>query len=120
MANYKNARGGPSDEDPRPLPRLTTQEKVKAKKTTTKKRKLVDMETKRAAAVAADTKRAERGGAQSGVRIADQLSPTQRAAVERVESLHGSLARTVMLGGWRIAIDESQPLGRLLSSRHSQ
>ena len=52
--------------------------------------------------------RAERGGARSGVRIADQLSLAQRATVERVESLHGSPARTVMLGGWRVAIDESQ------------
>ena len=34
----------------------------------------------------------ERGGARSGVRIADQLSPAQRATVERVESLHGSPA----------------------------
>ena len=57
----------------------------------------------------ATAEQAERGGARSGVRIADQLSPAQRATVERVESLHGSPARTVMLGGWRVAIDESQP-----------
>ena len=63
----------------------------------------------RAATVAAATERAERGGARSGVRIADQLSPAQRAAVERVESLHGSSAGTVMLGGRCVAIDESQP-----------
>ena len=56
------------------------------------------MEAKRAAAVAAAAKLAERGGAWSGVRIVDQLSPAQRAAIERVESLHGSPAGTVMLG----------------------
>ena len=111
MAHVKNVRGGPGDEDPRPLPRLTAQEKGKAKKTTTKKRKLIDMEAERAAAVAAAIERAERGGARSGVLIADQLSPAQRAAVERVESLHGSPARTIMLGGWSVAIDESQPQG---------
>ena len=61
--------------------------------------------------MAATTKCAERGGARSGVRIADQFSLAQRAVVERVESLHGSLARTVMLGGRRVAIDESQPQG---------
>ena len=57
------------------------------------------MEAERAAAVAATTERAERGGARSGVRIADQLSPAQRAVVERVESHHGSPAGTVMLRG---------------------
>ena len=49
--------------------------------------------------MAAAAERAEKGGARSGVRIVDQLSPAQRAIVERVESLHGSLARTIMLGG---------------------
>jgi len=53
MARVKNVGGGLGDEDPRPLPRLTGQEKGKAKKTTTKKRKLVDVETERAAVVAA-------------------------------------------------------------------
>ena len=109
MAHVKNARGGLGDEDPRPPPRLTAQEKGKAKKTTTKKWKLVDVEAERAAAVAAAAERAERGGARSGVRIADQLSPAQRATVERVESLHGSPVRTIMLGGWRVGIEESQP-----------
>ena len=75
MARVKNVGGFPSDEDPRPPPRLIAQEKGKAKKTTTKKRKLVDVETKRAAEVAVAAERAERGGARSGVRIADQLSP---------------------------------------------
>ena len=75
MAHVKNAGGGPGDEDLRPLPRLSAQEKGKAKKTTTKKRTLVDVEAERAAAVAAAAERAERGGARSGVRIVDQLSP---------------------------------------------
>ena len=53
MAHCKNARGGPGDEDPRPPPHLTAQEKGKVKKTTTKKWKLVDVEAERAAAAAA-------------------------------------------------------------------
>ena len=75
MAHVMNTGGGLGDEDPRPPPRLTTQEKGKAKKTMTKKQKLIDVEAKRVAAVAAVTERAERGGAQSGVHIVDQLSP---------------------------------------------
>ena len=88
---------------------MTTQEKGKAKKTTTKKRKLVDVEAERAAAVAVAAERTERGGSRSGVRIADQLSLAQRATVERVESLHGSPTRTIMLGGRCVALEESQP-----------
>ena len=76
MACVKNAGGGLGDEDLRPLPRLTTQEKGKAKKTTTKKQKLIDVKAERAVVVEAAAERAERGGAQSGVRIADQLSPS--------------------------------------------
>ena len=109
MAHVKNAGGGRSDEDLRPPPRLTAQEKGKAKKTTMKKQKLVDVEAERAVVVAAAAERVERGGAWSGVRIADQLSPAQRAAIERVESLHGSLAGTIMLGRRRVALEESQP-----------
>ena len=75
MARVKNAGGGPSDEDPRPLPRLSAEVKGKAKKTMMKKRKFADVDTERAAAVAATTERVERGGARSGVRIVDQLSP---------------------------------------------
>ena len=104
MARVKNAGGGPSDEDPRPLPRLTAQEKGKAKKSTTKKWKLIDVDAERAEVVVDAAERADRGGAQSGVRIADQLSLAQRATIERVESLHGSLARTIMLGGWHVAL----------------
>ena len=74
MARVKNAGGGPGDEDPRPPPRLTAQEKGKAKNTTIMKRKLVDVESERAVVVAATAERVERGGARSGVRIADPLS----------------------------------------------
>ena len=72
------------------------------------------METERAAAVAAATERVERGGARSGVHIKDQLSPAQRAAIERVESLHGSRAGTIMLRGWSVALEESQPQGETI------
>ena len=81
------------------------------KKTTTKKRKYPDAETTRAAAVVDAVERAERGGACSGVWIADQLSPEARATLEWVERLHGGLAGTLMIGGRRVAIDEDQPQG---------
>ena len=71
MARVNNARGGPGDEDPRPPPRLTAQEKGKAKKTTMKKHKFSDAETERATAMAAAVERVERGGARSGVHITD-------------------------------------------------
>ena len=110
MAHVKNAGGGPGDEDPRPQPCLPADVKGKAtKKIMSKKRKYADADTQRAAAVAAAVERVERGGARSGVRIADQLSPAQRAAIERVESHHGSPAGTVMLGGRCVALEESQP-----------
>ena len=80
MARCKNARGRPSDEDPKPPPRLTAQQKGKAKMITKKKRKRDDVEAERAATVAATAKRAEIGGPGSGIRIGDQLSPAQRAA----------------------------------------
>jgi len=55
---------------------LATDVKGKAmKKLATKKRKYADADTQRAAVVAAAVDRAERGGARSGVQIADQLSP---------------------------------------------
>ena len=109
MACVKNVGGGPGDEDPRPPPRLSTKVKGKGtKKTTSKKQKFIDADTTRAA-VAATAERAEREGARSGVVIADQLSPAQRAAVEAVERRHGSPAGTVMLEGWRVVLEESQP-----------
>ena len=74
MARVKNAEGGPSDEDPRPLPCLPAEVKGKAKKLAMKKRKYADADTERTAVVAAAIERAESGGARSGVVIADQLS----------------------------------------------
>ena len=76
MAHVKNAGGGPGDEDARPLPRLPTDVKGNATKNITlKKRKYADADTAGAVAVAAAAERVERGGARSGVQIADHLSP---------------------------------------------
>ena len=76
-----------------------------------KKHKYPDVDTARAAAVVEAANRAERGGARSGVVIADQLSPAQRAAPEQVEHCHGGPIGTIMVRGWRVVIDESQPQG---------
>ena len=112
MARVKNVGGGPSDEDPRPLPRQPADTKGKAtKKLATMKCKYPDADIVRAAAVAEAAERVERGGARSGVVIAYQLSPSTRAALEQVEHRHGGPAGTLMFGGQRIAIDESQPQG---------
>ena len=80
MAHVKNARGGPGDEDPRHPPRLPVDPKGKAtKKIATRKRKYLDADTARVAAVVEAAEHAERGGARSGVVIADQqLPPTTR------------------------------------------
>ena len=110
MARVKNTGGGPGDEDPRRSPRLPVDPKGKAtKKLATRKRKYPDADTARAAAVAEAAERAERGGAHSGVVIVDQLSPSMRAALEQVERCYGSPARTVMVVGRRVVLDESQP-----------
>ena len=83
MAHVKNVGGGPGDEDPRPPPRQPTDVKGKAtKKLATRKRKYPDADIARAATVAEAAERVERGGARSGVVIIDQLSLTQRAAIE--------------------------------------
>ena len=112
MAHVKNAGGGPGDEDPRPPPRLPIEVKGKGtKKTTSKKRKFVDADIAKAVAVAAAVEHAERGGARSGVVIADQLSLAQRVAIEQVERRHGSLAGTIMLEGRRVVLEETQPQG---------
>ena len=80
MARVKNVGGGPGDEDPRPPPRQPADTKGKAtKKLATRKHKYPDVDTVRAATVA---KAVERGGTRSGVVIADQLSPSTRAALE--------------------------------------
>ena len=76
MARTKNVGGGPGDDDPRPPPRQPTGPKGKAtKQVASKKRKYPDAETARAVAVAEATERAKRGGAYSGVVIADHLAP---------------------------------------------
>jgi len=101
MARTKNVGGGPGDDDRRPPPRLPADPKGKAtKKIATKKHKYPDAETARAAIVVEAVERAERGGARSGVVIADQLPPATRDALEQVEHRHGGLAGTVMLAGW--------------------
>ena len=72
MARTKNVGGGPGDDDQRPSPRLPVGTKGKAmKQVTSKKRKYPDAETARAAAVVEAAERVERGGARSGVIIAD-------------------------------------------------
>ena len=76
-----------------------------------RKRKYLDADTARTVIVAEAAECAEKGGARSGVRITDQLSPDARATLEEVERLHGGLARTLMIGGRRHAIDEGQPQG---------
>ena len=107
MVRCKNARGGPDDEDPRPPPCLTAQQKGKAKKTTKKKHKFNDVEAERVAAVVAAAERAERGGSGSGIRIGDQLSPAQRATIERIEASLGSPPGTIMLGGWCVSLEDA-------------
>ena len=83
MAHVKNVGGGPGDEDTRPPPRQPTNAKGKAtKKLATRKRKYPNADTVRVAAVADAIERTERGGARSGIVIADQLSPSTRAALE--------------------------------------
>ena len=110
MAHVKNVGDGLGDEDLRPSPRLPADVKGKAmKKITSKKQKYADDDTARVAVVVAAAERAERGGAQSRVQIAYQLSPAQRAAIESVEHHHGSLARTIILEGWHVALEETQP-----------
>ena len=72
MARVKNVGGGPGDEDPRPPPCQPIDAKGKeTKKLATKKRKYPDADTARAAAIVEAVERAERGGARSGVVIAD-------------------------------------------------
>ena len=110
MVCVKNVGGGPGDEDPRHPPRLPIDPKGKAtKKLATRKRKYPDADTARAAAVAAVVEHAEVGGVRSGVQIVDQLSPSTRAALEQVECRHGGPAGTIMVAGWRVVLDESQP-----------
>ena len=111
MARTKNVGGGPGDDDRRPPPRLPADPKGKAtKKIASKKRKYPDAEIARAVAVAEATERAERGGARSGVVIADPPS-SSRAMIERVERLLGSPPGTITVEGGHYTIDEGQPQG---------
>ena len=112
MACCKNVGGGPGDEYPRPPPRLTAQQKGKAKKTTKKKQKLDDVEVERAAAMAAAAERAERGGSRSGVRIGDQLSPAQRTTIKRIEASLCSPPGSIMLGGRRVSLEDALEVSR--------
>jgi hypothetical protein len=57
--------------------------------------------------VAAAAKHVERGDRGSGIRIADQLSPAQRAAVEELRARHGSPHGTIMLGGWHVSLGDA-------------
>jgi hypothetical protein len=109
MARTKNVGGGPGDEDRRPLPRQPTDPKGKAtKKIASKKQKYPDAETARATVVAEAAERAERGGARSGVVIADHLSPEAHARLKRIERLHGGPPGTIMMVGRRLAIEQPQ------------
>ena len=111
MVRIKNVGGDLGDEDPRCPPRLPIDPKGKAtKKLATKKHKYPNADTARAAAVVEVAECVERGGARSGVVIADQqLPPATREALEQVERRHGGPARTIMVAGWRVVLDESQP-----------
>ena len=100
MARVKNVGGGLGDEDRRPPPRQPADPKGKAtKKLATQKRKYPDAETARAAVVAEAVERAERGGAHSGVVIADPFPPGAMEGIERVERLHGGPPGTIMVAG---------------------
>ena len=109
--SHEECWGGPGDDDRRPPPRQPADPKGKAtKKLATRKRKYPDVETTRAATVAEVAEHTKRGGARSGVVIADQqLPPATREALEEVERRHGGPAGTVMVAGRRHATDESQP-----------
>ena len=105
MARPKNVGGGLGDDDRRPPPHLPIGPKGKAtKKVASKKRKYPDAETARAAAVAEAAEHAERGGARSGVVIADHLSPEAQSTLERIEHLHGSPPGTMTMVGQRLPV----------------
>ena len=89
------------------------------KKTTKKKHKLDDVEAERAAAVAATAEHAKRGGSRGSICLGDQLSPAQRAAVERIETSFGSPLGTIMLGGWRVSLEDT-PEGPHLDESQTQ
>ena len=61
--------------------------------------------------MAATVEQTKRGGSGSGIRIDDQLSPAQRATIQRIETSLGSLPRTIMLRGRCVSLEESQTQG---------
>ena len=65
----------------------------------------------------ATVERAERGGSRTGICIGDQLSPAQRATVERIETSLGSPPRTIMLRGRRVSLEDSPKVPRLDESQ---
>ena len=67
--------------------------------------------------MAAAIERAEIGGSGSGICIGDQLSPTQRAIVERIEASLGSPPGTIMLGGWHVSLDDAPEVSHLDKSQ---
>ena len=112
MARTKNVGGGLGDDDRRPPPCQFAGPKGKAtKQIVSKKHKYPDVEIARAATVAEAAERAERGGAHSGVVIADHLAPDMLGRLERVERLHGSPPGTIMMAGRRLPIVDPQPQG---------
>ena len=105
MAHTKNVGGGPGDDDRRPPPRQPAGSKGKAtKQVVSKKHKYPDAETARATIVAEAAERAERGGARSGVVIADHLAPDAQGRLKEIERLHGSPTGTIMMIGRRLPI----------------
>ena len=112
MARTKNVGGGPGDDDRRPPPHQPAGSKGKStKQVTSKKCKYPNVETARATIVAEAAERVERGGARSGVIIADQLAPDAQDRLRETEQLHGSPPGTVMMAGRRLAIEEPQCQG---------
>ena len=86
MAHTKNVGGGLGDDDRRPPPRQPAGSKGKStKQLTSKKRKYPEAETARVAAVVEAVEHAERGGAHSGVVIADQLAPDAQDRLREIE-----------------------------------
>ena len=62
--------------------------------------------------MAATIDRAKIGGSGSGIRIGDQLSPTQRATVKRIEASLGSPPGTTILGGQRVSLEDAPEVSR--------
>ena len=112
MTRTKNLGGGPGDEDRRPLPRQPAGPKGKAmKQVASKKCKYPNAETARAAAVAEAAEHVKRGGAHSGVVIADHLSLDAQGRLEQIEHLYGSPPGTIMMVGRCLPIVDPQPQG---------